>query len=82
MSKHDLVFYENRSTGQVVEKGKKKPAKTGYGKQTSKRAATPTEEKQIAKGEWVRTRESGKKASDPGAKSSSLKGRPKLKKKK
>ena len=77
---HKLVFYANRSTAKVVTKGATAKSKVGYGKVTKSRAATPAEEKQIKAGKWIRTRSDGKKPTDPGAKSSTMKGRPKLKK--
>lgn len=49
-AQHDLIFYSNRSTPQIVTKGAKAKPKKGYGKQTKHRAATTQEEKQISKG--------------------------------
>jgi len=77
---HRLVFYANRATAKVVSKGTKAKSKAGYGKVVRSRVATPAEEKQIRAGKWIRTRADGKKPSDAGAKSSTMKGRPKLKK--
>ncbi len=49
-SKHDLIFYANRSTPEVVPKGAEGKKKKGYGKQTKRRAATADEEKTISTG--------------------------------
>lgn len=66
MAKHDLIFYANRSTPQVVSKGAKAKPKPGYGKQTRRRAATASEERTISSGGWVRVNKNGKKPSDKG----------------
>lgn len=63
--KHDLIFFENRSTPQVVERGAEAKSKKGYGKQTSRRKATPDEEKQISAGRWVRVDQSGNRPNSP-----------------
>ncbi len=78
-----LTFYKNRSTPRVSksgEAGRAKLHKAGEGPVTSKRQATPAEEKTIRNGGWVRTRANGMSPDNPKAKSSSLKGRPRLKK--
>lgn len=68
MAQHDLIFYENRSTPEVVSKGAKGNPKNGYGKQTRRRAANADEEKDIAAGRWVRVDQKGKKAGEAGYK--------------
>ena len=51
---HDLVFYENRSTPQVIPKASMPKPREGYGDQIKRRAATPKEEKVIGAGRWLR----------------------------
>lgn len=70
MSKHDLVFYANRSTPKVVSKGEKPTPKSGWGNQTKRRAATADEEKVIASGKWLRVDEQGDKPSSSSYKPS------------
>lgn len=60
---HDLIFYENRSTPQVVSRGASGKPKKGYGRQTRRRAATAEEERQIRAGQWVRVDQGGNKPS-------------------
>ena len=73
---HRLVFYENRSTPQVVgEKGSAK-SKEGYGKVSHSRPANAQEEKTIARGGWVRVDSKGNKPSSASYKASSY--RPQL----
>jgi len=70
-AQHDLIFYENRRTPEVVSKGakgKKGGVGTAAGKVVSRRAATAAEEKDIAAGRWVRVSSDGKKPGDPGYK--------------
>jgi hypothetical protein len=50
MPVHDLIFYSNRSTPQVVEKGEEAKPKKGYGDVTKRRTATEEEEKIISTG--------------------------------
>lgn len=78
MTKHTLTYYSNRSTPRV-QPGAGKKHTPAEGKVVKTRPATASEEKQISNGQWLRTRADGKKPGDPGAKSSSLPGRPKLK---
>ena len=80
MPKHRLLFYKNRSTPQVVNEGENPRPKKGYGKLSSSRKANDKEEKEIAKGRWLRVREDGKAPNAPGAKKSRY--RPKLAKNK
>lgn len=61
--KHDLVFYENRSTPKVVGRGEEASSKKGYGKVTKRRKATRDEEKFISTGKWLRVDEDGNKPS-------------------
>lgn len=68
---HDLVFFANRSTPQVVSKGAAAKPKQGYGKQTSRRAATAEEEKKISSGGWLRVDAKGNKPSSSSYKPSS-----------
>lgn len=72
MAEHDLIWYENRRTPEVVPRGgagKKGGPNTAAGRVIKRRAATADEEKQIAKGGWLRLTPSGKKPSDPNYKS-------------
>lgn len=60
MPKHNLVWRKGRATAIVVPKGSRvRPAKKGEGRVTARRPARASEEKQIAKGQWVRTRRPG-----------------------
>jgi hypothetical protein len=61
MSKHDLVFFERRSTPQVVEHDATARTKKGYGAQSSRRPATAEEEVEIAQGRWLRVDEAGRR---------------------
>ena len=73
MAKHDLIFYENRRTPEVVlrgQKGKKGGEGTAAGKVILRRAATVVEEVAISKGIWLRVSPSGKTPKDPDYKSS------------
>lgn len=70
--KHDLVFYENRSTPLVVTRGGKAPTNPEYGKQVRRRAATDAEERIIARGDWVRVDQAGRKPSDAGYRTSKM----------
>jgi hypothetical protein len=49
-----LIFYENRSTPQVVKGDEEPKAKTGYGEIVGKRDATKKEADIIRKGRWLR----------------------------
>ena len=72
MAKHDLIWYKNRRTPEVVpqgQPGKKGGAQTAAGPAIKRRAATEDEEKLIASGQWLRITPSGKKPSDEGYKS-------------
>lgn len=60
---HDLIFYSNRSTPQVVPRGSEGKKKKGYGKVTKRRSATADEEKVISSGKWLRVDEKGNKPS-------------------
>jgi len=74
MSKHDLIFYENRRTPEVVAtgaKGKKGGPGTAAGKVVKRRAATKDEERIIAGGNWVRVNFKGSTPSDKNYKSES-----------
>lgn len=65
--KHDLIWYENRRTPEVVARGaagKKGGPGTAAGRAIKRRAATAEEEKIIARGDWLRVTPSGKKPSD------------------
>lgn len=63
-SRHDLIFYANRNTPQVVPKGAAAKPKPSYGKQTSRRAATAEEEKKMRGGKWLRVDKKGRTPSD------------------
>lgn len=73
---HRLVFYENRSTPQVVGESGSAKSKAGYGKVTHSRPANASEEKTIARGGWVRVDSKGNKPSSSSYKASSY--RPQL----
>ena len=73
--KHDLIFFEKRSTPKVVSQGQPFQAPEAYGKQTKRRPATEAEEKTIARGDWVRVDQSGKKGGEDGYKKTKMKGR-------
>jgi len=73
---HRLVFYENRSTPQVVGESGSAKSKEGYGKVTHSRPANASEEKTIARGGWVRVDSKGNKPSSSSYKASSY--RPQL----
>ena len=63
------MFYQNRSTPEVVSKGatgKKGGAGTKAGKVVKRRAATADEEKKIRNGQWVRVDKKGKKGGESG----------------
>lgn len=65
MAKHRLSWRRGRATPQVTTVGAT-PKKTAGGEVYKSRPATAAEERQIAKGQWVRTRppgESGKRSS-------------------
>ena len=66
MAKHRLVWYANRNTPRVVTVGKTAKKKPSEGKVVKSRAATAAEEKQIAKGTWVRVDRNGKKPGQKG----------------
>lgn len=75
MAKHDLIFFEKRSTPKVIGTGKPFKAPESYGKQTRRRPATAEEEKKIARGDWLRVDQSGKKGGQPGYKKTRMAGR-------
>lgn len=62
-TEYDLVFYSNRSTPEVVVRGREPNPKSGYGKQTKRRAATEEETKVIRRGDWLRVDAEGNKPS-------------------
>jgi len=69
VSTHDLIWYKNRRTPEVVFTGRpgtKGGAGTAAGPVIKRRPATEDEEKMIARGEWVRVTPSGKKPNDRG----------------
>lgn len=66
VAKHRLVWYANRNTPKVVAVGKTATKKPSEGKVVKSRAATAAEEKQIAKGTWVRVDRNGKKPGQKG----------------
>lgn len=71
MAEHDLIWYQNRRTPEVVPRGapgKKGGAGTAAGPAIKRRKATEEEEKAIARGDWVRVTPSGKTPSDEGYK--------------
>lgn len=73
MSTHDLIFYENRRTPEVVRKGetgKKGGVGTAAGRVVKRRPATQLEEDMIAKGYWIRISQYGKTPKDEDYKSS------------
>ncbi len=74
--KLEKIYYENRSTPEIVKKGEPGHPKDGYGDESSRQDTTPAETREANKGRWVRTREDGKSPNDPATKKSSY--RPKL----
>ena len=72
---HDLIFFEKRSTPKVIRRATPFTAPESYGRQTKRRPATPEEEKIIARGDWLRVDQSGKKGGDDGYKKTRMKGR-------
>lgn len=67
-SKHDLVWYENRSTPKVVPSGSKVDPDESWGKQTKRAPASEADEKAIANGDWVRKSEDGSQSDGTGSK--------------
>jgi len=67
-TKHDLVFFANRSTPKVVARNENVKSKNGYGKMTKRRRATEAEEETISKGRWLRVDEDGNGPKDDGYK--------------
>lgn len=66
---HDLIWYENRRTPEVVAKGakgKKGGAGTAAGKVVKRRPATAEEEKKMRGGKWLRVNRDGKTPGQPG----------------
>lgn len=60
MTKHRLVWRQNRATPIVVKQGQRvRPPKKGEGRVVAGRPARAGEEKQIAAGRWVLTRRPG-----------------------
>ena len=75
-AKLEKIYYENRSTPEIVKQGEPGDPKDGYGPETSRQDTTPAETREANAGRWVRSREDGKKPDDPKSKKSSY--RPKL----
>lgn len=74
MAKHDLIFYANRRTPEVVTKGqpgKKGGEGTAAGKVVKRRAATEREERAISSGNWLRVNVKGSTPSSSTYKSES-----------
>lgn len=66
--RHDLVFYGNRSTPQVVHSGTEPKAKNGYGDVSSRRPASQNEEDWMKKtnySKWLRVDEAGNTPRQP-----------------
>jgi hypothetical protein len=61
-----LVWYEGRNTPAVVKSGQTRKKKKGEGKVVKSRPPTAAEQKQIAKGKWVRVDKTGKTPSSKG----------------
>ena len=74
--KLEKIYYENRSTPEIVHQGEAGHPKEGYGEESSRQKTTPAETRAANKGRWVRTREDGKAPDDPKSKKSTY--RPKL----
>lgn len=69
---HDLIFYSNRRTPEVVPRGgKSKFIGTAAGRIVKRRHATESEEAIIRKGGWLRVNVKGSTPSDPNYKSES-----------
>ena len=66
----DLIFYENRSTPQVVPAGAPAKPKKGYGRMTKRRKATLDELKKMTKpsNNWLRVDEHGRTPQSSGYK--------------
>lgn len=63
---HDLIFYSNRRTPEVVPRGgKSKLSGTKAGRIVKRRQATESEEKTIRNGGWVRVNAQGHTPSNP-----------------
>ncbi|MCA1807722.1 MAG: hypothetical protein LC687_07735 [Actinobacteria bacterium] len=71
----DLVFYENRSTPQVVKLGELAQPKEGYGEPTHRRATNQWESSQLEKGKWLRVDENGNRPKHPNYKVSTYRPR-------
>ena len=63
--RYDLQFYENRSTPQVLLHNESPRPKKNYGKPTSRRPASESEQKVIHQGKWVRVDEAGNTPKSP-----------------
>ena len=63
---HDVLFLENRRTPKVVPRGKRYEPKPSEGRIVKRRRATAEEEKIIARGDWLRVNQDGKKPGQPG----------------
>ena len=72
--KHKLVWFTKRSTPMVLPADQPVPGKDerpeGYGDVEGYRKCTEDEEKQIARGDWVRISKDGSKPGDPNYKRS------------
>lgn len=75
---HDLLFLEGRRTPKVVPTGKKYTPTGTEGRITKRRKATAEEERTIARGDWVRVNQDGKKPGQPGYMDRRSKVRPNL----
>ena len=77
---HEMIWYEKRSTPEVIPVGDKPKAKPSYGPITKRRKATADEEKEIATGKWIRIDQHGNRPSSPNYKKTAY--RPQLLKEK
>lgn len=63
MTRHRLIWLQNRNTPKVMAVGKRYKPKPSEGKIVKSRRANAAEERTIAKGRWVRVDKKGRKAS-------------------
>jgi len=77
-AEHDLLFLENRRTPKVVPRGQRYTPKPSEGRITKRRHATKDEERVIARDDWLRVNQDGKKPGQPGYMDRRSKVRPQL----
>jgi hypothetical protein len=66
VAKHRLIWLENRNTPKVLPSGSKPyQPKPSEGKVVKSRPATEQEEKEIARGDWIRVDRHGRRPGHP-----------------